>query len=169
LAHDVRVAAGDEEALALMRDSAFDPRHDLVLDSATVPEGQERQAAQRVAEAATAQVAVTGYAPERVEVEVDTGISGYLVLTDAWYPGWKATIDGEPVPVHRANLYFRAVEVDAGHHRVVYTFHPVSLFVGAGISLLGLASIAILSKVDCNAIMTWGRVAHNQSAKEGEP
>ena len=168
MVRDVRVAAGDEEALALMQDPAFDPRHDLVLDSGTGLGERESEEVRRTVGATRSQATVTNYVPEQVEIEVDVETPGYLVITDAWYPGWEATIDGEPVPVHRADLLFRAVAVDVGRHRVVYTFRPMSLFVGAGISLLGLACSLTLSKVDCNAIMMWGRVAHNHSAKEGD-
>src|SRR3972149_4796736 len=49
----------------------------------------------------------TNYAPEHIEMEVKTDGDGYLVLTDAWYPDWTATIDGEPVEILRANVYFR--------------------------------------------------------------
>jgi hypothetical protein len=165
---DARMAADDEQALALMQDPAFDPRHDLVLNPVTaLGEGEHGEIGPAVG-TTRAHAVVTNYTPERVEIEADTGTPGYLVLTDAWYPGWEATIDGEPVPVHRADLFFRAVAVDAGRHRVVYTFRPMSLFLGAGISLLGLAGSVTLSKVGCNAIMTRGRVVHIQSAKEGD-
>jgi hypothetical protein len=165
---DARVAADDEQALALMQDPSFDPGCDLVLNPVTALGEREVGEIGPAVGATRAHAVVTDYAPERIEIEVDAGASGYLVLTDAWYPGWEATIDDEPTPVHRADLFFRAVAVDVGRHRVVYTFRPMSLFLGAGISLLGLAGIVTLSKVGCNAIMTWGRVVHIQSSKEGD-
>jgi uncharacterized membrane protein YfhO len=113
---------------------------------------------------------VTHYAPERVEIEVSAEAPGYLVLTDAWYPGWEAAIDGEPVPVYRADLLFRAVIVHTGNHHVVFSFRPVSLYIGAGISLaglVGLIAIAVraLSKAQRGDIM---HVATVESLKEGK-
>jgi len=171
------VVADDEAALPLMRDESFDPATGLVLSEVeglvlsgveglvlSEVEGLVLSGVEGVVLSAEPlqglepargwaqgreRVRVTSYAPERVEIDVVAESSGYLVLTDAWYPGWKATVDGEPTPVHRADVLFRAVAVDAGHHRVVFTFRPVSLLVGAAISvagLLGLLVVATLSK-----------------------
>jgi hypothetical protein len=148
LVHQAVVANGDGAALALMQDASFDPAKQVVLEQGdpmgSLPTGES---VARVAQ----------YAPERVEVEVETGSPGYLVLTDAWYPGWEATVDGEPVAIQRADLLFRAVAVGAGTHRVVFTFRPVSLCVGAGISLVGLAVLIVaalaLYKARRSAIM----------------
>ncbi len=101
---------------------------------------------------------MTHYAPERVEIEVTAEAPGYLVLTDAWYPGWEATVDGVPASIYRADLLFRAVAVRAGKHRVVFDFRPMSLRVGAGISLGGLLGLGLtvalaLSKARRDAIM----------------
>ena len=85
---------------------------------------------------------MTHYAAERVEIEVETDAPGYLVLTDAWYPGWEVSIDSEPGVIQRADLLFRAVAVDAGSHRVVFSFHPLSLRIGAIASLVGLVGLA---------------------------
>lgn len=90
-------------------------------------------------------VHIVSYKPEAVEIEVKLAATGYLVLTDAWYPGWEATVDGEPVAVQRADLLFRAVALDAGPHRVVFTFRPVSLRVGMGLSLAGLLVLVAIS------------------------
>jgi hypothetical protein len=134
------VTVGDDAAaLALMWNQAFDPAVDAVLTGDTNAErvgGQPRGAG--------GSARVTHYAPERVEIEVDSEAAGYLVLTDAWYPGWEATVDGEPVPVRRADLLFRAVAVDAGSHHVVFAFRPVSVLVGAGVSLVGLVILVVV-------------------------
>lgn len=155
-------AASDEAALALMQDRNFDPAAQVVLSAESLPHlqpGPGRQA-----------VRVVHYAPERVEVEVSAEAPGYLVLTDAWYPGWEATVDGQPVPVWRADLLFRAVAVEPGDHRVVFAFRPASLGVGAGISLAGLGVLVVtavltLSKARRNAIMGSVFVANSQEGK----
>jgi hypothetical protein len=81
---------------------------------------------------------ILDYAPNRVSVEVHTPEPGFLVLTDVWYPGWNATVDGQPAHVYRANYLFRAVEVPAGSHRVDFHFAPRSYEVGKLVSLVTL-------------------------------
>ena len=62
-----------------------------------------------------------------------------LVVLDNYYPAWKATVDGEPVPVHRANYTFRAVTVPAGEHVVELHYDTGSLRAAVVISLAVLA------------------------------
>jgi len=149
LVHKAVVVTDDEDALALMRDETFDPAAEVILGAEPWRRFQPSQGCEPAQ--------VTHYAPERVEIEVTAGAPGYLVLTDAWYPGWEATVDGERVPVYRADLLFRAVALDAGNHRIVFTFRPMSLRVGAGVSLAGLVVLTVvtltLSKARRGAIM----------------
>lgn len=70
---------------------------------------------------------IASWKPGRIEIDVDTAVAGVVVLNDIYYPGWIAEIDGEAVPVLRADVLFRAVEVPAGRHRVVFRFAPLSL------------------------------------------
>jgi len=72
--------------------------------------------------------------PDVVRVAVDAPDAAVLVLLDAWSPEWHATVDGTAVPIRRANLVARAVEVPAGAHEVVFRFTPQSLYVGAATS-----------------------------------
>lgn len=88
-------------------------------------------------------VRITAYEPERVEVEVEVTAPGYLVLTDAHYPGWRAWVDGREVPIVTADLLFRAVYLEPGRHRVVFRFQPRSFWVGAALSLGTLMGIAV--------------------------
>lgn len=60
----------------------------------------------------------------RLVVETDGG-GGWLVLSDRFVPGWRASLDGAPVPILRADLAFRAVEVPAGRHLVEMTYRPL--------------------------------------------
>ena len=103
------------------------------------------------------------YEPNRVEVEVSGG-GGFLVLTDVWYPGWTATVDGVPVPVYRANYVFRAVEVPSGRHEVVFRFEPASYRRGRLLSLGTLAAVGLFGVVLLVRRVRQGRQARSASA-----
>lgn len=84
------------------------------------------------AEAAMASSTCTGdvsvqtlqLAHTRQELRTTSVAGGWVVAGELDHPGWGADIDGEPVPIHRANGMFRAVCVPAGTHRLRFTFHP---------------------------------------------
>jgi len=78
----------------------------------------------------------------RVELDVNAGGGALLVLSEPFYPGWQATLDGKPVPVREVDYVLRGVCVPPGRHQVVFTFSPVSLRFGAFVSLGGLLVIA---------------------------
>jgi hypothetical protein len=61
---------------------------------------------------------------DRVAFRVDAPRAGMVVVNEVWYPGWRATVDGDEVPIYRTNALVRGVFVDAGEHRVVMTFRP---------------------------------------------
>jgi hypothetical protein len=60
----------------------------------------------------------------RMEVEIDAPAPGLVVINDAMYPGWTVEVDGDPAPALTANWWVRGVAVDAGHHRIIWTFEP---------------------------------------------
>lgn len=69
---------------------------------------------------------IAAWQSTRIEIDVDSERGGVLALHETWYPGWIAEIDGQRVPLLRADVLFRGVEVPAGHHRVVFRFAPFS-------------------------------------------
>jgi uncharacterized membrane protein YfhO len=71
-------------------------------------------------------VTVIAYANNSVKLAVSAERDGLLVLHDLYYPGWEAKVDGVPVPVVKANILFRGVEVPAGSHVVEFGFRPFS-------------------------------------------
>lgn len=89
---------------------------------------------------------ITTAQPDRVAVAVRAEGPGYLVLTDTWFPGWDARIDGRERPVLRADHAFRAVAVPAGAHEVEFRYAPGSVRVGLGISVTAaLVAIALVA------------------------
>lgn len=100
--------------------------------------------------AGTAQI--RGYAPERVEVEVDAADGSLLVLNDAYYEGWTATVDGEPAQIIPANVAVRGVRLTAGTHKVVFAYRQSGLRSG-----LALAGLTVLMFVIAAVIRAGGR------------
>jgi type IV secretory pathway VirB2 component (pilin) len=86
---------------------------------------------------------IVAYAPERVVIRAESPADGYLILTDAYYPGWRATLDGEPVGILRADVMFRAVRLPAGEHEVVFTYRSRPFEIGVLISLMTLAGVIV--------------------------
>ena len=133
-------AVDDTEALRVLADSSFDPsRLVLVAPSSDQDTGDAAVGAGRVG---TASFEWNG--AEQVRLNVRAESSGYLVLSDTWYPGWQATVDGEPTPILRANVLFRAVRVATGDHVIEFRYEPRSFQLGAAISAASLLLIVVL-------------------------
>ena len=79
---------------------------------------------------------------QRVVVSVHTNHPGTLVLTDLFYPGWKAFSGARELPIHRANYLFRAVPLRPGEHEIRFEYRPNSVRYGAAVS--GATLLAIL-------------------------
>lgn len=81
--------------------------------------------------------------PESVVVQTSATGTRLLVLTDSYYPGWQASVDGKPVPIYPVNVLFRGVVVGPGVHRVVFTFQPASWTIGLIASAIGLLATVV--------------------------
>lgn len=67
---------------------------------------------------------LTAYGADEAKYEIDSKQGGLVVFSEVYYPGWKATIDGQETEIGRANYILRAINVPAGKHEVVFTFRP---------------------------------------------
>jgi len=109
---------------------ADEPRQEDTAESALAP------AARIVARDATA-----------VTIEASTPRAAFLVLNDLFWPGWTASIDGIPAPIHRANVLFRAVALPPGAHTISFTYANTLQRVAMAISLVvGVACLALVSR-----------------------
>jgi hypothetical protein len=89
-------------------------------------------------------VDIVSFDPERVVLEFDASAPSLLVLAEAWYPGWSATVDGAPAALVPANAWMRGVPVPAGRHQVELRFRSRWLVPGALLSLLTAVGLALL-------------------------
>jgi hypothetical protein len=91
-------------------------------------------------------VRVRRYGPREIRLRVSAEARGFVVLTDAFYPGWAAWIDDTPTAVLRADCFFRAVEVPAGEHDVVLRYRPLSFSIGCVVSAIALIVALMLAR-----------------------
>lgn len=89
-------------------------------------------------EEVTGGATIQHYSSGEVIVDYTADHDGMLVLADAWYPGWKAEVDGVPTPVVPAYYTFRGVAVPGGAHTVRFHYAPTSFYLGLGISVAAL-------------------------------
>ena len=100
----------------------IDVRHEAVADKKF-----EAVLGQAKANDSTAFVKLDKYEPNNLQYTVSSRNGGVVVFSEVYYPGWKATIDGQPAEIGRVNYILRAVSVKPGKHTVVLDFHPTSI------------------------------------------
>ena len=83
------------------------------------------------------------YGVNEVELGVEADRDCIVVLTDSYYPGWHAFVDGVEKPIWRANSLFRAVEAPSGAHTITFRYRPASFIWGSVISLCSAALIVL--------------------------
>ena len=132
------VANADEEMEAL---GNFRPAETAVVDA------RFRDALQGLEQSPTdslGTIRLTSYEPNRLVYETQSAADGVAVFSEIYYPaGWQVAIDGQPVPLARANYVLRALRIPAGRHTVEMRFDPQSLHVTEGIAYAGLSLLAV--------------------------
>jgi Bacterial membrane protein YfhO len=150
------VEAGDAAAaLRALRDPDFEPRATVVLAAADgEPVGSAPPAATGAGPSpaephAPGSATITVDRRNQVTIVTEANADAWLVLSDKYYPGWRASVDGQAVPVRRANHTMRAVPVAQGRHVVSFEFAPASFRTGVLISLAtaALAAATLLASV----------------------
>ncbi len=127
-----------KEALKLLSSDAVDLRRTALLERRP-PQLAEPD------EPSADQTSVTSYDTERIQLKTDTGAPGLLMMSEMYYPGWKAYVDGRPVSLYTGDYMLRAVPIPAGNHMVELRYESWSLRVGVMVSLI--ACLALITVV----------------------
>lgn len=128
IVHKAKVVKDEDKLKELLKDKDFKPE-DIVLLSG----GEEI-----FYEAVKSSADIEEYSDNRLRIRTNLSKPGYLILSDTFYPGWKARVDGKNAEILRANFVFRAVYLDEGEHVVEFSYVPDGFQLGAKISLIGI-------------------------------
>jgi hypothetical protein len=132
--HRALSAADHEAAWKAVMTPGFDPAREVVVEGDVSVDATPR---------APAIIQFDRHTPNELQLRVATSAEGYLVLSEVWYPGWRAWVDGAPAPVLRANYAFRAVYLPPGEHVVRMTYAPSRWPVGLAISATTLIAVLV--------------------------
>ena len=111
----------------------------------------------------TSVVKLTSYDANKLTYDVSTAAGGVVVFSEIYYPGWTATVDGQPVEVGRVNYVLRAISVKPGNHKVELSFFPKSVDTTETIAYTAYAVLALV--VIVLVLLEWRR-RKNGDAKE---
>jgi hypothetical protein len=133
------LAAGEDESWERVHAPGFDPAREVVLErglaAAPTDERGERVAARLVT--------LVSDVPGRVRLRIEAGTARWLVMSQPWYPGWQARVNGAEQPIWRANYAFGAVELPDTACEVELVYDPVSFRIASWLALISTVLTAI--------------------------
>ena len=142
-----RVAGNSEEVLRELSADDFDPSAIVILEEE--PAGLTPSSDTTPMES---HVEVVDYTSNRVVVQANLSAAGFVVLSDLYYEGWKAFVDGDEQKLYKADHILRAVQLKAGEHRIEFVFDPLSFKIGSIVSL-----VTLLLAVAFTGLLLWRR------------
>ena len=125
------VEPDESAALGKMIQPNFDPREQAFLHADVKP-----------LTACAGHVVIRSETPTHLELDVEMETEGVVILSDQWDAGWQARLDGNPIPIHRADVALRAMQLPAGDHQLKLNYRPASFVCGVWLALAsGLISL----------------------------
>jgi hypothetical protein len=139
VAYRPKLVGSGDAALDRLLAPDFDPRREVIVEA---PLASRYGPSERGALPAE----VVYHSPTELEVLVETPHPGIVVVSEAFFPGWRAFVDDVPAELFRANYVLRGVEVTAGRHRVRMEYEPESIRLGKiATALSAIATIALFA------------------------
>lgn len=146
MVYQTKVVSNGDEAFDAIQQKDFDPAKTIILESKAQRPTPNSQSS--ISNIQMSSVGLKSRSPNSLEYEVTTAAEGYLFVGETFYPGWRATVDGQEMPIVRADYLFRAVRVPAGTHMVRMIFDPLSWKIGVALTGSGFAGLVVGWLVD---------------------
>jgi hypothetical protein len=148
LAARVEVRKDFNEMVPTLRDRSFDPYQVAYVEQplgelqGLIPQGSVASQPASAGPIDRGSAVFTQESPNRFRVEIHSLTPKLLVVSQNWYPGWKARINGESRPVERVNGTLMGVQVGAGASQAEFTYRPTRFFWALGITVAALGVLA---------------------------
>lgn len=123
-----RILSDQNEVLNSIRSKTFSPKEEVIITD-NLPQN-------KISTTTFEKATITAYTPNKIVVRAKTPDAGYLVLSEVWYPGWKASDNGKEVKILKGNGIMRVIPLTKGQHTIIYTYSPRLFVLGAIISSL---------------------------------
>ncbi|MCA9815129.1 MAG: YfhO family protein [Cyanobacteria bacterium HKST-UBA01] len=156
--HNVKIVEDDKAAIAALKSSQFDAWREVILERGEPGVTEVEQLLAFGAENSYQKIVpqkVSRPNANQIEMLADLNKPSLLVLTDIFYPGWKARIDNREVAIMHVNFLFRGITVPAGEHRIQFEYSPGSFKLGVGCFFFYI--LAVLTLGFCR-IRQWRRL-----------
>ncbi|MEW6619642.1 MAG: YfhO family protein [bacterium] len=132
----VRVVKNRKEAFKAVISASFDPTKEVILES---PISNPQSPISNL----QSRVEIINYQPNKIILNASSSVDCFLFMSETYYPGWKAYVDGQKTEIYRANYIFRAIKFPKGNHQVEFVYFPLSFKTGLFGSLLTLILMVI--------------------------
>jgi len=129
----IQSKSGDNEINQILNDS-FNPKSEVIIEGISKDDTSGSGGIAKIIKDED----------NKIFVSVASAKGGWFVLSDTYYPGWVATIDGISTKIYRANYAFRAIKVPAGDHNIVFEYNPTYKSSGFLVSIIGLSVFVVL-------------------------
>ncbi len=143
LIHNAVVLPRLEDHLAYLKDPRFDPIKTILLEKGA--NALTLNSLSKDISYAGETVRIENYKPNRIDLKSRSQGDAYLLLSELWYPGWKAYVDGKEVDILKADYLLRAINLPAGEHSVSFVYRPMSFYAGLVLTICTLFTLLILA------------------------
>lgn len=128
IVHGTYFARDDHELYEYMQDPTFDPSRAAVLSTPLILPTIDADYQDKVT--------ILSHEPMRIRLQADLEAEGLLVLSELYYPGWQAYVNGDATPILQANGTLRAVVLPTGASEVEFRYQPMAFYIGATLSAI---------------------------------
>jgi hypothetical protein len=153
--HRARLVGNSHEVLAALRSDDFDPFKSIVINQEDLSDSQKQSlrpftSGSGKPEIAALPATINVSTSREVDITLPAGLqsASLLLMTDTFYPGWRAFVDGNEVDVIKANYSFRAIVLPANASHVNFVYDPISYRLGSWLSLVTILGLIIVFSLE---------------------
>jgi hypothetical protein len=147
-----QVVTDKERILEIVSHPSFDARETVVIEEELPPGYRSKRLNEEISRRSQSKVEITSYLNRTIRLHVNMADDEFLVLSEKYYPGWVAYVNGRPTKIYKANYTLQAIYLPKGEHEITFAFQPKQFILGlvvtfmTGVGLLGVAVYTVTHK-----------------------